>query len=165
MTLDLLYKTTVTSASLAILYGSGPVGLSMANTNDFRFSLLARPLSLLSRPSASLQKIAKLPIFLSAFLTVSASSFVMRLVNTSLVSRANTIATGLLPLRQTRHSFLSGVGPFRFNGKNGLGRATSPTCGPDLTDSPAMLWATIATTATRANSERHFFMAQAPLGR
>ena len=88
----------------------GPAGLSMASTNSFSFSWLARFFSFLSRPSVSLQKTAKLPILELALATVASSSFLISVTSGALASRAKTIATGLLPLRHTRHCFWSGVG-------------------------------------------------------
>src|SRR5207248_1555090 len=74
------------------------------------------------------------------------------------------MATGLLPLRHTRHCFSLGVGPLMLRGKNGCGLATSPTWGPDLTPalSSAIPARTISKLTTNAAAIKHFFMKPSP---
>src|SRR5260370_17294247 len=105
MTLCSLYSTTVTSASFAILYFSGPAGLSMERTIFFRSSFLASCWSLSFSESSSEQNTTKLPILALELAVVAPSSFLTKIVKSSQAFRAKIISPGGEPFLPTQQPF------------------------------------------------------------
>jgi hypothetical protein len=85
----------------------------------------------------------KLPILQDLLATVAASIFLTKLVKLSETSRAKIIATGLLPLAQTKQFFSPAFDPLIFSGWNGPG-IVFPTSGPDFSSSATAPAANIA---------------------
>src|SRR5439155_24695997 len=108
------------------------------------------------------------PIRASLFLAVQASSFLMSAVNSGELVRAKTMATGFVPFWQYRQFFCPAAEPLMLSGWNGPG-TFSPTCGPDLTASPAETPATRMSAAAQNTAAvhmtmnlRYVFMKQSP---
>src|SRR5262245_29603171 len=120
----------VTSASLAILYASGPVTPSTARIVFFTFSFSASSFSLSSALSSSVRMTTQAATLASLWSTVACSSFLTRLVKAGVISRAKTAATGTSPSRQTGQDLVPANGPATLTGLKGV--TPSPGAGPDL---------------------------------
>src|SRR5579863_919678 len=121
-------------------------------------SFLASAVSLSLAFSSSVRKTMKLPMRLSLFLRVAASIFLTKLVKGALASRAKIIATGLEPNRQMKQDFSPAPGPVKCSGSKTPG--LSPTCGPDLSASAAML--VVAMTTASAPNAKTFLIVKIP---